>query len=142
MGDAGTSCQINNLIAVQLVAVETILAIDSELFLTNVAKEGSQAVIVVERPVVKRVVMTTGALKPNAQKHLGDGFGGGVRIAIGAIETRRRIRPRRALRREQLADERAQGGVGGDLITQPALEDPDAFRTHRLFFVAQQVRPF
>ena len=31
--------------------------------------------------------------------------------------------------------------VGGELVAEPALEHPDAFRSHRLLFVAQQVGP-
>ena len=65
-----------------------------------------------------------------------------VGVAVGPVEARGRDwREIRAGRGDEPAGEEVKRDVGGDLVAEPALEDPDPLGAHRLLLVAEQVGP-
>ena len=95
----------------------------------DVAEVGGQAVVVVLGPDVERVVVAPGALEPDAEEDLADRLGGGLRVAVGPVEARRRVLPGRAAGGDDAGGRTRRAATSrGDLVAEPALEDPDALR--------------
>ena len=86
--------------------------------------------------------MAARALQPDPQEHLADALGGGHRVAIGAVEARRGVLPGGAQPGDDAADQLVERHVAGDLVAQPALQDPGALLAHGLLFVPEHVGPF
>ena len=134
-------CEVNDLVAVDLVQVQPVAPDVVDLLAGDVAEEGRQAEVIVLRPDIERVIVAARALQANSQKHLAHALGGGHRVAVGAVKARGRVFPGRAQAGDDPPHQRIQRRIASDLVAQPALEDPGALLAHRFFFVAQQVSP-
>ena len=80
----------HDLLAVELVLVELVAAVVLDDAVLDAGEERGQAVIVVLRPAVERVVVALGALQADAEEHLGRRLGARLRIAQGAVVVGRR----------------------------------------------------
>ena len=95
------------------------LAIVLALLAADLGEERREAVVVVHRPAVERMVVALGALRANAHEHLGHVLGRLQRVALDLVEVRGRVAERAAGGAEQLPDHLVQRHVRGDLVGQP-----------------------
>ena len=75
------------------------------LLLADPGEEGGEAVVVVLRPALERVVVALGALDADAEEELGGRLDRVLRVAADPVVVGRRVLEGRAVGREQLADE-------------------------------------
>ena len=68
-------------------------------------EEGGEAVVVVLRPALERVVVALGALDPDAQEELGRRLDRVLRVAADPVVVGGRVPEGRAVGGQQLADE-------------------------------------
>src|SRR5437899_2009731 len=73
-------CFPNHLLAVELMSIEPVLTPVFQNLVLDASEEGRQAVVVLLRPLVKRMIVALGALQANAEKHLAKSFGPAFRI--------------------------------------------------------------
>ncbi len=103
------------------------LAIVFALLAADLREEGGEAVVVVHRPAVERMVVALGALRADAHEDLGHVLGRLQRVALDLIVVRGRVLERAAAGREQSCTIWSSGTLLGDLLGQPV-----GIQEHRL----------
>ena len=93
------------------------------LLAADLREEGGEAVIVVLRPALERVVVALGALNAHAQEELRRGLDGRFGIAADPVIVGGRVLERRAVGRQQLADQLVHRQVALQALANPAMED-------------------
>src|SRR6266849_1205044 len=118
-------CFPNHLLAVELVPIEPILPPVFQNLVLDASEEGRQAVIVLLRPLVERMVVTLGALQTDAEKHFAKGFGSALRIAQSAIKVGRRVVIGASFGGDQLAGKFIEGLALGNAVPNPMMKGLD-----------------
>ena len=109
--------------------------------MADAREERGEAVEVVLAPDLERVVMALRTFEPHAEKQLADG-GADLdgRRAI-AIEDRRPLAKRVALRRDQLAHELVVRHVAAEGVSQPRIQIPDGLDPDSVRIGTQEIGP-
>ena len=95
------------------------LAIIFARLAADLREERGEAVVVVHRPAVERMVVALGALRAHAHEDLGHVLGGLQRVAFDLVEVGRRVLERAAVGAEQLLHHLVERHVVRDLLGQP-----------------------
>src|SRR5205807_6100701 len=104
-----------------LMAVELVAAVVLDDAVLDPAEEGGEAVVVVLRPALERVVVALGALEADAEEDLGGGLGAGLRVAQGAVVVGRGPGVGAAPAGDQLAGELVERLALGDALPYPVV---------------------
>ncbi len=106
------------------------------------AGEGRRdAVVVVLRPALERMVVALRALDADAQEELGRRLGGVLRVAAGPPVVGGRVLENAAAGGQQLAGELVERLVGQNALVDPAMELAHAGRLELLAVGAEDVAP-
>ena len=96
--------------------------IAGKLLVLQAIKVACQSVEVLLAPLFIRMMMALGAIQPDAQKRLADGFCQILGCAHRAIEVDGAALSRVTRRREQPANPLVVAAIGRDLLPQPAMQ--------------------
>ena len=105
------------------------------------AKEGGEAVVVVHRPPLERVVVALRALQSHTKKDLRSLLGNEVRLFGYQLEVGRRRSEGRAAAGQQFAHNLVEGSLRRKRVAQVAPEQRRSFGLHRLRIDLQHVGP-
>src|SRR5262249_13549055 len=133
--------QPDDLLAVELVRVEPVAPVVLDNLVLNAREKRRQAVVIVLRPAVERVIVTAGALQAEAEKHLTDRLRPGLRVAEGAVEVRGGLAVGATAGGQDFAGELVERLVVGDALPQPLVKYLHALAVEHLLLVAEHVRP-
>ena len=75
MNDLALAQLVDDLFAIELVLVELVFAVVLDDAIVHPAEERGQAVIVVLRPALERMIVALATLQADAEEDLGGGFG-------------------------------------------------------------------
>ena len=134
-----TVAQVAHL-AVAAIPHDVLVGIEPAL-LADLAEERGDAVVVVHRPPLERVVVALRALQSHAQEHLRGLLRDEMRLARDELEVGRRVRERRPRRSEQLAHRLVERALLLELRAQPTSEHRGALLLHRQRVDLQHVGP-
>ena len=87
----------------------------------DLGEEGVEAVVVVHRPAVERMVVALGALDAHAHEHLGDVLGQLEAVELALVVVHRRDGHRAAVGGQEVDDDLVDRAVLADLVGQPVV---------------------
>ena len=87
----------------------------------DLGEEVGEAVVIIHRPTVERMIVALGALDPHPHENLGDVFGDFQRIRFVLVVVRRGARERPSLGREEIPHQLVDGDVPLDLLLEPVV---------------------
>ena len=91
------------------------------LLAADLGEEGGEAVVVVHRPAVERMVVALGALDAHAHEDLGGVLGELQRVGLDLVVVGGGVLERAAVGAEQLLDDLVHRHVVGELVLEPVV---------------------
>ena len=111
-------------------------------FPSYLTEKGSEGIVIVLGPLIKRVVMALGALDTHSHKYLGDVFGDLEVVAVHLVVVGRGIDEGASRGSQQFPDDLIHGNVVGDSILEPIEVEQSGLIAHSLVVIGLDLQKF